>query len=53
MGNRRPARSEGIANDRNLTLQATGITLLGVLLSIGVTVAFGLKAAWWVRSLPG
>lgn len=36
-----------------LSLQGIGITLLGVLLSIGVTVAFGLTAPWWVRLLAG
>lgn len=36
-----------------LTLQAVGITLLGVLGSIGATVAFGVKGAWWVRIVAG
>ncbi len=38
---------------RTLTLTTGGITLLGVLSSIGVTVAFGIDAAWWVRVLAG
>ena len=38
---------------RTLTLTTGGITLLGVLVSIGVTVAFGLKQEWWVRLLAG
>ncbi len=36
-----------------LTLTTGGITLLGVILSIGVTVAFGLEAEWWLRLLAG
>ncbi len=39
--------------ERRLTLQATGVTLLGVLLSIGITVAFGLSRPWWIRVLAG
>jgi hypothetical protein len=31
-----------------LTLTSGGITLLGVLLSVGVTVAFGINADWWI-----
>jgi hypothetical protein len=38
---------------RSLSLTTGGITLLGVLLSIGVTVGIGLDAAWWVRVLAG
>jgi hypothetical protein len=38
---------------RTLSLTTGGITLLGVLLSIGVTVGMGLDAAWWVRVLAG
>jgi hypothetical protein len=38
---------------RTLSLTTGGITLLGVLLSIGVTVGMGLDAAWWVRVLVG
>ena len=38
---------------RSLTLTTGGITLLGVLLSVGITVAFGITAAWWVRVLAG
>jgi len=36
-----------------MSLTTGGITLLGVLLSIGVTVAMGLSAPWWVRLLAG
>jgi hypothetical protein len=32
-----------------LQLQAAGLTLLGVILSIGVTVGMGLSGAWWLR----
>lgn len=38
---------------QTLSLTTGGITLLGVLLSIGVTVGMGLDAAWWVRVLVG
>ena len=38
---------------RSLSLTTGGITLLGVLLSIGVTVGMGLSGAWWVRLLGG
>lgn len=37
----------------SLSLTTGGITLLGVLLSVGVTVAFGITADWWVRVLAG
>ena len=36
-----------------LALTTGGITLLGVLLSIGVTVAFGIKGPWWLRAAGG
>jgi hypothetical protein len=36
-------------HDDALTLQSVGITLLGVLFSIGVTVGFGVTGAWWLR----
>ena len=36
-----------------LTLTTGGITLLGVLLSVGVTVGFGVAGDWWVRVLAG
>lgn len=45
--------SPGRRSSRDLTLTATGITLLGVLLSVGVTVGFGLEAEWWIRLLAG
>jgi hypothetical protein len=38
---------------RDLTLTTGGITLLGVLLSVGVSVGFGVSGAWWVRVLAG
>jgi hypothetical protein len=38
---------------RSLSLTTGGITLLGVLLSVGVSVGFGISAAWWVRVLAG
>lgn len=39
--------------DQRLALQTAGITLLGVLISIGVTVALGIKTAWWTRIAIG
>lgn len=42
-----------LSHDMRLTLQAAGVTLLGVFLSIGVTVAFGVAQAWWIRLLAG
>ncbi len=42
-----------LAVDTALTLKATGVTLLGVLVSIGVTVALGMSADWWMRALAG
>lgn len=49
----RDSHGAGGDGENRLTLQATGITLLGVLVSIGATVAFGLKADWWIRLLAG
>ena len=37
----------------SLSLTTGGITLLGVLLSVGVSVAFGIKGDWWLRVLAG
>jgi hypothetical protein len=37
----------------SLTLTTGGITLLGVLLSVGVTVGLGVAGDWWVRVLAG
>ena len=37
----------------SLTLTTGGITLLGVLLSVGVSVGFGVTGPWWVRVLAG
>ena len=41
------------STSKTLTLTTGGITLLGVLVSLGVTVAFGSKADWWIRILAG
>ena len=38
---------------RTLSLTTGGITLLGVLLSVGVSVGFGVSGAWWIRVLAG
>ncbi|HEV2058896.1 MAG TPA: hypothetical protein VGR11_06025 [Solirubrobacteraceae bacterium] len=43
----------GERTSRSLSLTTGGITLLGVLLSIGVTVGMGLSAQWWIRILAG
>jgi hypothetical protein len=43
----------GGRSSEDITLTATGITLLGVLLSVGVTVGFGVGGEWWVRLLAG
>jgi len=44
---------QGDRTSRSLSLTTGGLTLLGVLLSIGVTTAFGISGAWWVRILGG
>ncbi len=46
-------RDSGDRTSRSLSLTTGGLTLLGVLLSIGVTVAFGVEGRWWVRALAG
>lgn len=38
---------------RSLSLTTGGITLLGVMLSIGISVGFGIAGPWWVRLLAG
>lgn len=43
----------GERTTRSLSLTTGGITLLGVLLSIGVTVGIGISAEWWIRILAG
>lgn len=35
-------------SSRSLNLTSTGVTLLGVVVGIGVTVAFGVSGPWWV-----
>ena len=35
------------------SLTTGGITLLGVLVSVGATVGFGVSGDWWVRVLAG
>ncbi len=39
----------GDRTSRSLSLTTGGITLLSVLLSIGVTVGFGVSGPWWLR----
>lgn len=41
------------STSKSLTLTTGGITLLGVLLSVGVSVGFGIKGEWWIRVLAG
>lgn len=36
-----------------VTLKATGVTLLGVIASIGISVGFGIGGPWWFRALVG
>jgi hypothetical protein len=43
----------GERTSRTLTLTTGGITLLGVLLSVGVTVGAAVQERWWVRVLAG
>ncbi len=43
----------GSSSQQRLTVKSLGITLTALLLSIGVTVAFGIKDDWWVRILAG
>lgn len=45
--------SDDSRTSRSLALTTGGITLLGVLLSIGVTVGFGVSGPWYVRVLAG
>jgi hypothetical protein len=40
-------------SSQHLNLTTGGITLLGVLLSVGATVGFGLSGPWWLRLLSG
>lgn len=40
-------------SSRSLNLTTGGLTLIGVLLSIGVTVGIGVEGDWWVRVLAG
>ena len=41
--------SGGMERSTRLTLEAAGITLIGVIISIGLTVGFGLKTDLWTR----
>ena len=45
--------SPGAPDSKTVSLTTGGITLLGVLLSVGVTVGIGITAEWWVRVLAG
>ena len=40
-------------SSRSLSLTTGGLTLLGVLVSVGVTVGFGVSGPWWIRSVAG
>lgn len=40
-------------DDNQLTLQSVGLTLVGVIVSIGVTVGFGIVGPWWFRLALG
>lgn len=37
----------------SLNLTTSGITLLGVLLSVGTSVGLGIEQDWWLRVLAG
>jgi hypothetical protein len=45
--------SDGEARGRSLSATTGGITLLGVILSVGTSVGFGVSGPWWVRVLAG
>lgn len=45
--------NQGKRTSEDITLTATGLTLLGVLLSVGLTVAFGVGGPWWVKTAAG
>ena len=40
-------------DSQSVSLTTGGITLLGVLLSVGVTVGLGISGPWWQRVLAG
>lgn len=43
----------GSRSSTSLSLTTGGITVLGVLLSVGVSVGFGVTGPWWVRLVAG
>ncbi len=45
--------SDDDRTSRSLNLTTGGLTLLGVMLSIGITVGIGISAAWWIRVIAG
>lgn len=45
--------SEDERDEQTMSLTSSGITLLSVVLSIGVTVAVGVKLPWWGRVVVG
>jgi len=47
------AEPKGDRTSTTHSLTTGGITLLGVLLSIGVSVGLGLGGEWWTRALAG
>lgn len=47
------SRENELASGQAMQLQSAGLTLLGVILSVGMTVGFGVKAVWWVKVLAG
>lgn len=40
-------------SSKDMTLTAMGLTLLGVIISVGATVGFGISGAWWLRVAAG
>lgn len=49
MGPGREREQDELGRGAALTLFATSLTLLGVILSIAVTVGFGIRGPWWLR----
>jgi hypothetical protein len=47
-----------VEDERNITsrtmhLESAGLTLIGIMLSIAVTVALGVHGRWWTRVVSG
>ena len=42
-------RGAGPSSENHRTLRAMGVTMLGVIVSVGVTVGFGVRGPWWLQ----